>query len=123
MRCTGETDAQADRIDYNEENKSAAIRDLDAALRHLHKSKRRKYSPWYSAPTEMFIIALQPSYISRPGFDKGGLGMRRDEDEDMRRRIDYKHRAKKKALQQVEHGGVVRNAFVKLMQHTRETFP
>ena len=73
-----------------------AIRDLDEAIRHMHKSKRRNFSPWYSAPTEMFIIALQPTYITRPGFDKGGLGNRRDGEEDMRRRVDYKYRAKKK---------------------------
>ena len=62
------------RIEYNEENKGMAIRDLDEAICHLHKSKRRKFAPWYSAPTEMLIIALQPTYISRPGLDKGALG-------------------------------------------------
>ena len=42
----------------------------------LHSAKKRRSAPSWSAPVEMWITITAPSYCSKPGPKKAGIGAR-----------------------------------------------
>ena len=54
-------------------------REVNRTIKALKNTKKRKASPTWSCPTELLILALDPSYNSTAHISKTGLGAKRKE--------------------------------------------
>ena len=69
---------------------------------------------------EMMIIALAPTYISKPSTDKGGIGVRRDAQEGMEHRNAFNAAVRRQAtMNQLVHSHTAKKENVRLLAHTR----
>ena len=67
----------------------------------------------------MLIIALAPQYISKPDIDMVGTGARRDDGENMQRRINFEMAKRRTATLTFSHGHVAKKANLRLSTHAR----
>ena len=120
--CSQGEGATPARCHYNQDNLKLAQIEQKEITSRLITSKKRKFAPWYSAPTEMMIIALAPTYISKPAPDKGGIGARRDPDEGMEHRIAFNMALRRQAkMNLLEHKYAAKKENARLLAHTRAT--
>eukprot|EP00959_Pyramimonas_sp_CCMP1952_P346905 7265824-Pyramimonas_sp.AAC.1 len=56
------------------EEQEAALEELQQIQKRLWRGKRRRYNPPWAWPIEITIMLLNPTYLTRPGQTRAGIG-------------------------------------------------